>query len=637
MSAAYEVWATQNWWGTADPGEIETLIFDHLDDPGRGFVWYDPFLTEPISCTGILVTPGEVAATVLQGSATSAAVQLRNCTTVPVTYTLSTYPPDWLVADTPGGVLAAGEVQPASFSLDAGGLDVGFYSGTITVAHTAPGSPEIIPVSLLAVGGGCGPTLGSWLETTPLPQPAAAPFENQHGQQLVFYGDYVYLFGGRNAGDFRLTEVYYSAINADGSLGPWVATTSLPGQYFDHVTVRVGDFVYLLTGAAGSTAVWYASIQPDGSLGGWTGTAPFDVSRQNFAAVAYGDHIYSSGGNSMGTRDFVQFTSVQPDGSLDPWSYTTPLPEPTEGHTLVAYDGFLYLMARSGAVYHAAIQPDGSVGSWSTTASMPGAVYGHSSFVYNRYLYSLDGQSPAVYYALLLDDHSLSPWQPANWRPAVRQAVRAGAHGCHAYAVGGFDGSAYHSTVYYADLQTLLAGIEIAGPTLGLVGTSYTFTATAHPPTATQPIYFDWQVTGQPPITVSNGTTSTVTLAWAAPGTQVLTVTAYNVASPVRDEHQIGIYGLPDADFSATPLHGTLPLTVTFTDLSTGYLSAWSWDFGDGGSSDARHAVHTYASAGAFTVTLTITGLGGADTETRAGYIHAGQVAIYLPLVLRND
>ena len=41
--------ATDNWWGGLEPLEIEELIWDHLDDPSRGTVQYEPFLTSPPS------------------------------------------------------------------------------------------------------------------------------------------------------------------------------------------------------------------------------------------------------------------------------------------------------------------------------------------------------------------------------------------------------------------------------------------------------------------------------------------------------------------------------------------------------------------------------------------------------------
>ena len=77
----------------------------------------------------------------------------------------------------------------------------------------------------------------------------------------------------------------------------------------------------------------------------------------------------------------------------------------------------------------------------------------------------------------------------------------------------------------------------------------------------------------------------------------------------------------PTASFSAAPTSGTAPLTVQFTDTSTGSPTAWSWDFGDGGSSTAQNPSHAYTSAGTYTVALTASNAGGSDTVTRAGLI----------------
>ena len=59
------------------------------------------------------------------------------------------------------------------------------------------------------------------------------------------------------------------------------------------------------------------------------------------------------------------------------------------------------------------------------------------------------------------------------------------------------------------------------------------------------------------------------------------------------------------ADFSGNPTTGTAPVTVQFTDLSTGQHTQWSWIFGDGGTSTLQNPNHTYAS-GKFTVSLTV-------------------------------
>jgi len=60
----------------------------------------------------------------------------------------------------------------------------------------------------------------------------------------------------------------------------------------------------------------------------------------------------------------------------------------------------------------------------------------------------------------------------------------------------------------------------------------------------------------------------------------------------------------PVAGFTSTPTEGNAPLMVTFTDASTGDVTAWSWDFGDGNISAEQNLTHTYASAGTYTVSL---------------------------------
>lgn len=75
------------------------------------------------------------------------------------------------------------------------------------------------------------------------------------------------------------------------------------------------------------------------------------------------------------------------------------------------------------------------------------------------------------------------------------------------------------------------------------------------------------------------------------------------------------------ADFSATPTSGTTPLTVSFTDKSTGDIDTWQWDFGDGTTSTERNPTHSYTTAGDYTVKLTVTGPEGSDTKTVSSYI----------------
>jgi PKD repeat protein len=77
----------------------------------------------------------------------------------------------------------------------------------------------------------------------------------------------------------------------------------------------------------------------------------------------------------------------------------------------------------------------------------------------------------------------------------------------------------------------------------------------------------------------------------------------------------------PVANFSGSPTTGTAPLTVAFTDSSTGTPTSWAWTFGDGSTSTAQNPSHTYTVAGTYSVTLTATNAYGSASITKTDYI----------------
>ena len=87
----------------------------------------------------------------------------------------------------------------------------------------------------------------------------------------------------------------------------------------------------------------------------------------------------------------------------------------------------------------------------------------------------------------------------------------------------------------------------------------------------------------------------------------------------------------PTANFTAAPRRGQPPLEVQFTDASAAIpgtpITDWSWDFGDGPplGSGQIPAPHTYAAAGVYTVTLTVTDAAmNSDSETKTDYVVVG-------------
>ena len=80
----------------------------------------------------------------------------------------------------------------------------------------------------------------------------------------------------------------------------------------------------------------------------------------------------------------------------------------------------------------------------------------------------------------------------------------------------------------------------------------------------------------------------------------------------------------PTASFYAEPTSGGAPLTVQFTDTSSGSPTTWQWEFGDGYAAPGRYPAHTYTEAGTYTVILTAYNDYGSDSTTRSNYITVG-------------
>ena len=166
----------------------------------------------------------------------------------------------------------------------------------------------------------------------------------------------------------------------------------------------------------------------------------------------------------------------------------------------------------------------------------------------------------------------------------------------------------------------------IAHPTQGIrpLTVAFTDTTTTIPPDDPTLIYL-WRF--------GDGETSTLpnpTHTYTEAGVYTVTLTAGNAAGSdtVTRTHLITVNPVPvQADFTAAPTSGVAPLMVVFTNTSTGDYTIRQWDFGDGVTSALESPTHTYTAAGAYTVTLTVSGPGGTDTVTRTNYI-----TVYAPV-----
>ena len=122
----------------------------------------------------------------------------------------------------------------------------------------------------------------------------------------------------------------------------------------------------------------------------------------------------------------------------------------------------------------------------------------------------------------------------------------------------------------------------------------------------------------------------------------------YNLTIQVTDGQQtvskpfvLVVETLPTvrADFEANPTYGKAPLSVTFTDKSTGLLTQWQWDFDDDGTvdSNAQNPTYTYNDPGWYTVKLTVSDGMSTDTCVKKMYVLVANNVYYVDGVNGDD
>ena len=139
-------------------------------------------------------------------------------------------------------------------------------------------------------------------------------------------------------------------------------------------------------------------------------------------------------------------------------------------------------------------------------------------------------------------------------------------------------------------------------------GVAYSCTVTASGGNSAN---YSWSVSGQPSwlsIDATTGELSGTPPTGSAGNTYTFTVEVTDGQQTASEQFDLEVNPLLKADFDANPTSGTVPLTVNFTDKSTGNPTSWQWDFDNDGTVDSndQNPTYTYNSPGWYTVKLTV-------------------------------
>jgi hypothetical protein len=197
--------------------------------------------------------------------------------------------------------------------------------------------------------GVCVTQLG--FESGPLlPQP-----RDHHGTAIAetARGAFLYVTGGTNyTGIFD--DVAVASIAADGSLGPFVATTPMPSRRAGHGIAVHGGRLFVAGGQNNGSflaTVASAPIHDDGTLGAWEEEPSLPAGRFHLGVVASSTHLYAIGGVKSDNHEFpfiatsmVAYAPFLPDGRLGPFVSAPDLPEPRSHHALVLHGDAIYVI-----------------------------------------------------------------------------------------------------------------------------------------------------------------------------------------------------------------------------------------------------------------------------------------------------
>jgi PKD repeat protein/subtilisin family serine protease len=125
---------------------------------------------------------------------------------------------------------------------------------------------------------------------------------------------------------------------------------------------------------------------------------------------------------------------------------------------------------------------------------------------------------------------------------------------------------------------------------------------------------------------------------YTSAGTYTVSLTVSGPGGEDEQEDHINVYEPVQANFSAAPNSGAVPLLVQFNNQSSGDYDSCVWAFGDGNSlASCDDHSHTYTSTGTYSVSLTVSGPGGEDEQEVIIQVFEEEenFSIFLPLVFR--
>lgn len=477
------------------------------------------------------------------------------------------------------------------YNLTDGNATVIIFNGTGTTTWTAPTDPFITNYSILIVGGGGSAGMGDNFNFGPGGGGAGGVLS---GTLSGLSGTYTVVVGSGGAGQPIQNSQGFNGTNS--SFGAYIA--------------------YGGGGGGGSSGSAFPNGKAGGSGGGGDqfGSAGISIQTSQAPLTGYGSagDTTPSGGNGGGATGVITGLASSITGSSV--TYAT---GGLDGGTLLNVNG------TDG-------EGDGGQGSWSGTSGSGGSgivILRYSSIEVPIALFNATSTWVDTGTNITFVDMSLQNPQTWNWSfgDGINSTARNNTH-------------SYENPGIYTVILNVSNFYGFSNYSINITVSSSPFSNfTVNPNVGAAPLSVAFSDASTGCVTgwfwnFGDGSTSisqSPTHIYSSIGTYYpqLTVTGtfgdnvsqtvpiYVVASPI-----------PIVQFSASPLFGSAPLNVQFTDLSaaSGGITGWNWSFGDGNYSNSQNPSHIYVSTGQYSVTLVATSGVYSNYTSKIGYINIG-------------
>jgi hypothetical protein len=245
-------------------------------------------------------------------------------------------------------------------------------------------------------------TLGTWEYI-----PNIFPILGLSSFATITANNSIYIIGGYSYASsgwgfpVEIGSIERAIVNSDSTLGPWsILSSSLVVPCDSFAWAVYNNILYIISGdndmGGASEIVQQGSINPDGSLGPFVlSTTVLSQVEEGLSAAVYQNYIITAGGTAgyAGARAPTNVAKIYPDGQLGAWVATNTTNHDHEYGATITDGYYLYEFGGFNPVERTQLYSNGSIGNWEDVNDLNIERGSLGAWMNFPYIYAVDGEN----------------------------------------------------------------------------------------------------------------------------------------------------------------------------------------------------------------------------------------------------